>query len=163
MSCSSIKLCLDDLLTKLDPYNTIVISKQNFIYRYEQLVSLSNNSNCTNTFDSIDYLIINSSYVFAIKYVENLNKNNKINIKKSIEKYIKDIGEISNFEFKQFVGIYIEKNNLSNKMEEYDLGFDNKIIKIVSRTNINIIEWLCNILHSYKVFLYEYDGSAIML
>jgi len=112
---------------------------------------------------AIDHLIELDSYIlcFQDKY-ENCNPSiSKIN------HFIQCVTNVSTRSNKKCIGIYISKMPLSaNSLEAFNMNNISSRNIFISLSNSNeeyILYDLINLLYSNNIFLYEEDGSCIML
>jgi hypothetical protein len=108
---------------------------------------------------SIDHLIETISINICIKYDNSNPCISKIN------HFIQCVTNVSTRSKKKCIGIYLSKIQLSKNSLEALLknNYSNKFFSINHCNEKFIIYELINLLYSYEIFLYEEDGSCIML
>jgi hypothetical protein len=108
---------------------------------------------------SIDHLIETMSINICIKYDNSNPCISKIN------HFIQCVTNVSTRSKKKCIGIYLSKTQLSkNSLEAFvKNNYSNEFFTINNCDEEFIIDELINLLYDYGIFLYEEDGSCIML
>ena len=108
---------------------------------------------------SIDYLIETMSINICIKYDNSNPCISKIN------HFIQCVTNVNTRSKRKCIGIYLSKIQLSkNSLEALtNNNSSNKFFRINNFNEKSIIYELIELLYSYEIFLYEEDGSCIML
>jgi len=111
----------------------------------------------------INNMILGPNFIVTIQSKWNDTKPSKI----EITNFIRTTQQISQFENKFYLGIYLSKLSSGSEselmFEQENLYSTNKFISIYSQSQSQLTYQLQSILYTYGIFYYEPDGTTIML
>jgi hypothetical protein len=136
-----------------------VLSKEEIKIKYKDNLNICH----LIEFDSNILCFINSYEKFS-KDSPKESSEDSLKEKIKINNFIKDVTSISIIEKKKCIGVYISKNPLSkNYLDLFNINIFNTFISINNPNKEYILDDLITLLYSKNIYIYEEDGSCIML